>query len=966
MATVLGEAIKLSAERGLLRGDATIYDRVGFRARLLARFRSWTSAEQFSEPGLDFGDDVDGERRIFAVYRELLRRSGTTDPEDFAVLVSKAFAEAPTPAWQSLGTFHVIDPIDTSKAEMRMMRVLAERAARVIVTLPHETGGADRGNEAYTAAEQSLTGLAEFDFVPEEFGYDVGRPGALRRLESFVFESALSESSSDVGGLKAIAAPRGDCTALLVAARVRELLAEGNSIDEILVVVPAWGEQADLIGETLRSWDIPVPARAGEVRDSPAYAALRLCLDLPGSEWETAALRRLLRNRAMAPNWPKAGGVEDGAGAAAAIRATGLFRNATALRRALKQAVTDAGTCSGSAPATHEHGSAARAALACLDALESLFEGLDVATSWAEHCRRLERVIERLGLGTEPVIDSLLAVMAEAEELHERMEVTDALTWEGFLAELDRLVALARPTAVPSARDGVAVVTSSELAGARAAHVIIADLEEGHFPARGAVSEEHADLSVRREMLSFARVVGSADRSVTFAYPTKDEKGVALNPSAFLDDARRLFDRRAWESVVRRLQRLTPVLLEDLAVAPRERRVRGVARLATAERGSATHDARAELAGLAACPEHRAALQGTAAALRTAHHRNRRRSYGPFDGMLLDREAVKCLSDAFGHDRASFSPSQLETYVTCPHQYFLKHVLRLPPARDSGEFDVDRAEHGELLHRVLDRLHSGLAYDDDSGRSFEDRLSQALEHALREELDGLPLPSSDVERGLRRIHDQFLDALARQYHGQELAYRATIAGTLESRTELRFGTSEGELEAALIGTPPDAVRLIGRIDRVDVRRLGEWTVFRVIDYKTGTVPSAARVNTGREVQLPIYALLVERILSVSGEVLPETTGYWELKKKGYRPVLKCWKFDGKRLVSDGTDWADFKRKFEDYLVRIVAAIRRGEFPVAPQDEDCTRRCDYSIVCRVRQVRRVRKTWETRPRLDEGP
>ena len=68
--------------------------------------------------------------------------------------------------------------------------------------------------------------------------------------------------------------------------------------------------------------------------------------------------------------------------------------------------------------------------------------------------------------------------------------------------------------------------------GARAEHVILADLAEGTFPAREAVEPFLAlgpgdepdrgdqDASSPKEMLRFLRVLGSADAGVILVYPT--------------------------------------------------------------------------------------------------------------------------------------------------------------------------------------------------------------------------------------------------------------------------------------------------------------------------------------------------------------------------------------------------------------------------------------------------------------
>ena len=48
-------------------------------------------------------------------------------------------------------------------------------------------------------------------------------------------------------------------------------------------------------------------------------------------------------------------------------------------------------------------------------------------------------------------------------------------------------------------------------------------------------------------MSRFLRVVGSADRAVVLAYPTKDQSGVPLNMAGFLDELKDRLGAGLWE-----------------------------------------------------------------------------------------------------------------------------------------------------------------------------------------------------------------------------------------------------------------------------------------------------------------------------------------------------------------------------------------------------------------------------------
>ena len=99
-----------------------------------------------------------------------------------------------------------------------------------------------------------------------------------------------------------------------------------------------------------------------------------------------------------------------------------------------------------------------------------------------------------------------------------------------------------------------------------------------------------------------------------------------------------------------------------------------------------------------------------------------------------------------------------------------------------------------------------------------------------------------------------------------------------------------------IGEGERTIRLRGRIDRIDVAETPEGSRFRVIDYKSGSVPSSTDVKHGEMLQLPLYAMAVERLLFQDGAAGLFDLGYWSLKKDGFKPIaFASWDEDQKAL-----------------------------------------------------------------------
>src|SRR5262249_13160373 len=131
----------------------------------------------------------------------------------------------------------------------------------------------------------------------------------------------------------------------------------------------------------------------------------------------------------------------------------------------------------------------------------------------------------------------------------------------------------------------------------------------------GSPSEPVVGADLAREMRRFLRIMGAPREGLTLVFPATDERGQPLLPSWFLEEVESRFSPDAWSRCTRIRRRLDPVPSEEFAGAPREARVRAVARVLRKD----SRQARVELAELARNPSHRPSLEGTAAALLVTH-----------------------------------------------------------------------------------------------------------------------------------------------------------------------------------------------------------------------------------------------------------------------------------------------------------------------------------------------------------
>jgi ATP-dependent helicase/DNAse subunit B len=226
-----------------------------------------------------------------------------------------------------------------------------------------------------------------------------------------------------------------------------------------------------------------------------------------------------------------------------------------------------------------------------------------------------------------------------------------------------------------------------------------------------------------------------------------------------------------------------------------------------------------------------------------------------------------------------------------------------------------------------------------------------------------------LEAALRKVDFQLIAKWMEEYFGQHEEYEE---GNREhplrpAYFEVSFGMKPraGErVDPVSIEKPfelkygKEIVRFSGRIDRIDIGMVGGEVVFNVIDYKTGTKQGFKKkdVESGRAVQLPLYALAVQELLMIDRRAKPWRVGYWFLKDGGFDsldiPQLYLQTSAGLRETED---WNELRGTLLSRVMSLVHRVREGQFPVYSLDDKCTGRCEYHSICRIGQVRALEKT-----------
>lgn len=298
----------------------------------------------------------------------------------------------------------------------------------------------------------------------------------------------------------------------------------------------------------------------------------------------------------------------------------------------------------------------------------------------------------------------------------------------------------------------------------------------------------------------------------------------------------------------------------------------------------------------------------------------------------------------------------LRQWRECPYRYLLERGFALRKEEEVQE-EFSRLEYGSMVHEALaDFLtpegpgYAALA--DGDGKKAVEILSAEAEAKFAPGADDLPLRhlwldsfrravSPIVTHEMKRFPDWRPVAVEEQFEMQLGDLATWVAGQASA-----FDW-DPELPD-LSGHAADIV-LRGTVDRIDRRRDGTGALC-VIDYKTGKIPSAKKVQALDEMQVLLYAAAVEAGGMPTGGTVAEGFYYAVNEDKPGRPGkahLDCADGEGRLLLLQGT-----ARLVE---LAVSAGDPAGLFPLIPREiagEGEPRLpceyCDFRGVCRLEE------------------
>jgi len=334
--------------------------------------------------------------------------------------------------------------------------------------------------------------------------------------------------------------------------------------------------------------------------------------------------------------------------------------------------------------------------------------------------------------------------------------------------------------------------------------------------------------------------------------------------------------------------------------------------------------------------------------IRVARARAQFGAVGEFNGDLRHLVAAGALSI---RQPEQWSASRLNEYGKCPFRYWVSHVLRAQPHTEP-ETGLNPMVVGETYHKALELFYRTLSARKITLAAMPQEQAMALFQSATNAALALLQQRPDVRHGefwqfdrneiIFRLNRFFVKEWQRAVADQEQFVPTML--------EASFGRLDAQPHPQLMIKLRNGKEILvrGRIDRVDVaaHTIGSASPrVRLVDYKAGAAAiSRDDAMSGRNIQLPLYALAVERAIMPGSKVA--SAMYLSVSSGEPSGRLNFEPSAGEQRDEQNINLIDV---VEQHVKNFVAGIESGDFTVRPNGTAVCSKCDHRAVCRIKEL-----------------
>lgn len=194
------------------------------------------------------------------------------------------------------------------------------------------------------------------------------------------------------------------------------------------------------------------------------------------------------------------------------------------------------------------------------------------------------------------------------------------------------------------------------------------------------------------------------------------------------------------------------------------------------------------------------------------------------------------------------SSSQIEQFFNCPFAYFCKYILNIKP---KPQTTLKKINLGSAFHFVLEKLVSNKQFLTLTENQITSYIKKYLKQFLNDNLKNSIQATKTFQQNFKK-NTEMLTISATNIQKELITSNFT-----PTYFEIKI-SDDSEIKTLKIKLDENTqIEINGKIDRIDTQKHKNFTLFRIIDYKTGTKTlNYSNLILGLNLQMPIYAMCV--------------------------------------------------------------------------------------------------------------
>ena len=276
-----------------------------------------------------------------------------------------------------------------------------------------------------------------------------------------------------------------------------------------------------------------------------------------------------------------------------------------------------------------------------------------------------------------------------------------------------------------------------------------------------------------------------------------------------------------------------------------------------------------------------------------------------------------------------FSSTALDTYLTCPHQFYYRYVLHLYE-RSEISGDVEQSDIGTIIHEVLKEYFLPFRAKQLSEPDLDLKKLEEIVHAAFQRYYGKVL-----------LGEQFFTKYQVLKHLRE--YVEKVQKPIAAAQTVIIQNLEEDLEAEISG-----FKFHGKTDRVETRNGKAY----IVDYKTGADEKKVKIvfrkldpdnrSTWNDaigsVQLPLYMMMYAKSAGVNVNDIVPTIVFLGKRQLDEKTEFGLFESD-----QEAAEWYPKLEKILLSLVKEITDIQKPFLPTAEIENECPN-CPYKYLC----------------------